>query len=126
MKRIFTSFDQLIGVLFEEKQGVGGTLDDLVRFEMPDGKEVKHFVLHSERHSHQATVIVSDVAPGRSITKEEAIEWFKNPKDNEMLVAKGIDGDDDLFTEIVPSEDDIENLEDGTYYEFQIWSKDDE
>ena len=61
----------------------------------------------------------------KNVSATEAIEFLCNKlrpiTDRRILVAKGVDGDDEMYTELC-DEDDIPNIEDGTYYDFQIWS----
>ncbi len=47
----------------------------------------------------------------------KAGEIDRTPK----LMVLGLDGDDELFTEVVITEDDPENLLDGTWWPIELW-----
>lgn len=70
---------------------------------------------------------------------EEALSWWiaalqrevagANPayETREMgrtpnLMVRGMDGDDELFTEVVVTEDNPENLFDGTWWPIELWN----
>jgi hypothetical protein len=60
IERKFESFDELIGVLFEEKQAsANNSLDDHVQFEMADGLPVKSFTL-IRQEGEKDRVVLSD------------------------------------------------------------------
>ena len=67
---------------------------------------------------------VEKISTGIDVDATFAVNWLCNKlrpaSDRRILVAKGVDGDEELYTEIC-DDDDIPNIEDGTYHDFQIW-----
>jgi len=63
----------------------------------------------------------------KQLTKSQALEYLRTQEvegvsyRSWMLVAKGVDGDDEMYTEILL--EDIDNVEDDTYYDVRLWAR---